>query len=83
MLNRRGFLATLAAGLTLDPERALWVPGRKLISLSRKRYGYKRTGYFPPGCDCRHCKLESKCPTVATLFGKQMTFPIWLRLVGN
>jgi hypothetical protein len=33
--NRRAFLATLAAALVLDPERALWVPGKKLISLGR------------------------------------------------
>lgn len=31
-MNRRGFLGSLAAltaGMALDPERALWVPGRK------------------------------------------------------
>lgn len=35
-MNRRAFLATLAsaaAGIALDPERALWVPGRKRIFL--------------------------------------------------
>jgi len=35
-LARRGFLSLLggaAAALVLDPERALWVPGRKLISI--------------------------------------------------
>ncbi len=34
-MNRRGFLSLLAgaAAFTLDPERALWVPGRKLISI--------------------------------------------------
>lgn len=41
-LNRRGFLgllATVAAGATLDPERLLWVPGAKLISIpGRDRY---------------------------------------------
>ncbi len=34
MVSRRGFLgalATLAAGMTLDPERLLWVPGAKTI----------------------------------------------------
>jgi len=39
-LNRRGFLgvlATVAAGATLDPERALWVPGAKLISVPAAR----------------------------------------------
>ena len=37
-MNRRGFLATLAAvaaGALLDPERALWVRGKKLISIPK------------------------------------------------
>lgn len=33
-MNRRGFL-TMLAGATLDPERLLWTPGRKLISIPR------------------------------------------------
>ncbi len=36
-MNRRSFLATIAAGLALDPERALWVPGKKLISIPRPK----------------------------------------------
>lgn len=35
-VNRRGFLQALigsAAALTLDPERLLWVPGAKTISI--------------------------------------------------
>lgn len=35
-MNRRAFLASLASvagALTLDPEKLLWVPGRKLISI--------------------------------------------------
>lgn len=35
MTSRRGFLASVAAALTLDPERALWVPGKKLISIPK------------------------------------------------
>jgi hypothetical protein len=31
-MNRRGFLAMLA-GAIFDPERALWTPGSKLISI--------------------------------------------------
>lgn len=31
-MNRRGFLGLLA-GAVLDPERLLWVPGKKLISI--------------------------------------------------
>jgi len=33
-MNRRGFLSSLAiaaAGLALDPEKLLWVPGKKTI----------------------------------------------------
>lgn len=39
-MNRRSFLGAIAAavaGAKLDPERALWVPGRKLISIPRRR----------------------------------------------
>lgn len=35
-MNRRGFLRSLGgllAGSVLDPERLLWVPGRKMISI--------------------------------------------------
>jgi hypothetical protein len=39
-MRRRGFLAMLA-GAALDPERLLWVPGRKLISIPTPReYGH-------------------------------------------
>ena len=37
-MNRRGFfsvLAGMAATATLDPERLLWVPGKKLISIPK------------------------------------------------
>jgi hypothetical protein len=37
-MNRRGFLGSLAgfaAALTLEPEKALWVPGQKLISIPK------------------------------------------------
>jgi hypothetical protein len=33
-MNRRAFLAAIA-GLTLDPERLLWRPGAKLISIPK------------------------------------------------
>ncbi|HZT29741.1 MAG TPA: hypothetical protein VFA33_07660 [Bryobacteraceae bacterium] len=32
-MTRRAFLAALAAAIGYDPERRLWVPGRKLISI--------------------------------------------------
>lgn len=31
MISRRGFFGAIAAALVLDPERLLWVPGRKSI----------------------------------------------------
>ncbi len=37
-MNRRGFLSSLIAGaaaLSLDPDCALWVPGKKLISIPK------------------------------------------------
>lgn len=34
-MNRRNFLSLLAASLTLDPERLLWRPGAKLISIPK------------------------------------------------
>lgn len=44
-MNRRSFLATLAAGLTLDPERLLWRPGAKMISIpKRKIFSYSING---------------------------------------
>ncbi len=38
MIGRRGFLGIIAAaitGATVDPERLLWVPGKKLISIPK------------------------------------------------
>lgn len=34
-MNRRGFLASLAAAFVVDPERLLWVPGAKLVSIPK------------------------------------------------
>lgn len=41
-MNRRHFFGLLAAGLAAaaDPERAVWLPGRKLISIPKPRRGY-------------------------------------------
>ena len=36
-MNRRFFLGSLLATATLDPERLLWVPGKKLISIPKPR----------------------------------------------
>ncbi len=34
-MNRRSFLASLAAAFVVDPERLLYVPGKKLISIPK------------------------------------------------
>lgn len=35
LTTRRGFLAALAASFVADPERLLWVPGAKMISIPK------------------------------------------------
>lgn len=48
-MNRRGFLGAITAalgGAVLDPERALWVPGAKLISIPAPR-ALVTTGWGP------------------------------------
>lgn len=37
MTTRRSFLALLGSTLTWDPERLLWAPGSKLISIPSTR----------------------------------------------
>lgn len=32
-MKRRGFLSALLGAAAFDPERLLWVPGKKLISI--------------------------------------------------
>ena len=50
MLNRRGFLVSLAAALTLDPERLLWVPGKRVISIPRPVLYRVPVEVFAGGC---------------------------------
>ncbi len=38
MVTRRGFFSLAAAAFALDPERALWVPGARLISIPAPRH---------------------------------------------
>lgn len=41
-MNRRGFIGALAAAaFALDPDRALWVPGAKLISIPAPRLPFR------------------------------------------
>jgi hypothetical protein len=69
MMNRRGFFGSLAAilaGATLDPEKLLWVPRKKLISIPPPRWAgidlglddgtgivirFTRTNIAPPWAD--------------------------------
>lgn len=43
-MQRRSFLAALAGAFALDPERALYVPGKKLISIPRPRSAFLSIG---------------------------------------
>lgn len=36
-MTRRGFFALAAVAAAVDPERLLWIPGRKLISIPAPR----------------------------------------------
>lgn len=47
-MNRRAFLSALAAAFVLDPEKLLWQPGAKLISIARPRriVGYDRVPHI-------------------------------------
>lgn len=54
-MNRRGFLGAMlgaVAGATLDPERLLWVPGRKVYSVPSDLFllntGQFRMDYMRP-----------------------------------
>ena len=37
-VSRRSLLASLMAGLVLDPERLLWVPGQRRIFIPQRNY---------------------------------------------
>lgn len=50
-MNRRGFLGFLGAavaGATLDPERLLWQPGKKFISVPSIGYDEMEEMYLRP-----------------------------------
>lgn len=47
-MNRRAFLASLTAAFALDPERALWTPGKKIISIPRPRVATGNVLILPP-----------------------------------
>ncbi len=44
-MNRRGFIGALAAAFVADPERLLFVPGTKLISIPAPRLALTRTPF--------------------------------------
>lgn len=39
-MNRRSFLAAIAGAFAADPERLLWIPGAKTISIPAPRVRY-------------------------------------------
>jgi hypothetical protein len=48
-MNRRGFLTAIAAtlaGAALDPEKLLWEPGKKLISIPNPVFADAGLRYF-------------------------------------
>lgn len=45
-MNRRGFLAALAGAFVTDPERLLWVPGKKLISIPAPPKVFIQAGWY-------------------------------------
>jgi hypothetical protein len=54
MLNRRSFFKALTGGIgavivSLDPEKALWVPGSKLISIPKPRFDPRFLVRLRPG----------------------------------
>ena len=48
-MNRRLFLSALTGGLAFDPERLLWVPRRKVISIPKPApVAFVLTGHITP-----------------------------------
>lgn len=70
-LSRRGFLGALLGAAVLDPERLLWVPGAKLISVPAPR---------GVGCQCKFCVVRRQYKA-----GRLSSFDIgftWMRIYG-
>lgn len=67
-LGRRGFLGVLGA-FALDPERALWVPGAKKISVPAARDFEElfRERYFRPAAMAIHQKMLAEYNARITL----------------
>ncbi len=45
MIGRRGFLGALLGAAVLDPEKLLWVPGKKMISIPAERIKIPKIRY--------------------------------------
>ena len=45
-MHRRAFLSSLIAAAVLDPERLLWVPGKKLISIPKPATWIVQRGWY-------------------------------------
>lgn len=69
MVTRRGFLASLAAALVApDPERLLWRPGARLISIPRPA---SPISYISPEWLTRETLLALRSNMVATRYYQQ------------
>jgi hypothetical protein len=81
-MTRRLFLGSLAAAFVADPERALWVPGAKTISIPA-------APQFQSGCEIERyyrriyygaelCRLSSGVRTIRVMHpdGRIEWFPI-------
>lgn len=69
-LSRRGFLSSLAAAFILDPEKLLWKPGAKLISVPVP-------SVIEPGysvADVVYAQLELVRPHLEVLFSRNMNY---------
>lgn len=66
-MNRRGFLGALLGSLALDPERALWIPGRKLISIPRPAEDWQGLYNAYTSNIAEAIRLSPKCPWVGPL----------------
>ncbi len=66
-MNRRTFIASLIAGATLDPERLLWVPGRKKVFIPPPRP-------FPELMNYQQVWLRSLGITVSLINGEVVSW---------
>jgi hypothetical protein len=59
LIERRSFLAALAGAFVADPERLLWIPGAKTISIPRPPFPDEAliAAYIVPAIDFHYQQL--------------------------